>query len=383
MSKRYKTDYPGVFYREVKRIGKKGTEKVYYVVYKKNGKFFEEKAGRQYKDAMTPARAATIRGELIEGKRLSKKEIKARQEAIKAAEAGKWTVEQLWKEYKKQKPNLKGMHTYESLYNLHIEPYFAKKEPKDILPLDIQRVKNKLLKKDSPKKRSPQTVQHVLEQLRRLINFGVNNKLCQGIDFKIEMPMVDNIKTEDLTTEQLESLLRAIEEDGHPYAGPMMKMVLFSGMRRGELFRLKWRHINYERGFIDIVDPKPGPNQKIPLNNAVKGILESLEKTDSPYVFPGKNGGQRVNIAKQVNRIKKKAGLPKNFRPLHGLRHVFASNLASSGEVDLYVLQRLLTHKDAKMTARYAHLRDEALKKASNLAGDIINQTTEKNKDTA
>jgi integrase len=39
----------------------------------------------------------------------------------------------------------------------------------------------------------------------------------------------------------------------------------------------------------------------------------------------------------------------------------------------MYTLQKLLTHKDPKMTQRYAHLRDETLKKASNLAGEIIN----------
>lgn len=368
MSRRIKTSYPGVFYREAQRIGGKGTEKVFYIVFKKDGKVFEEKAGRQYQNDMTPARAATIRGERIEGKRLSRKEIKAKEAELKAVEADRWTIERLWQEYKKNKPHLKGMRTYESAYKLHIKPYFADKEPKDILPLDTHRVKNKLLKK-----RSPQTVQHVLEQLRRIINFGVNNKLCQGIDFKIEMPKVDNIKTEDLTSAQLGSLLKAIEKDDHPQAGPMMKMALFTGMRRSELFRLKWRHINYERGFIDIVDPKGGPDQKIPLNDAAKGILESLQKSNSPYLFPGRKGGQRTNIAKQVNKIKKDAGLPKDFRPLHGLRHVYASALASSGKVDLYVLQKLLTHKDSKMTQRYAHLRDEALKNASNLIGDIVN----------
>jgi len=235
--------------------------------------------------------------------------------------------------------------------------------------LDIQRVKNKLLKK-----RSPQTVQHVLELLRRIINFGVNNKLCQGIDFKIEMPKVDNIKTEDLTPEQLQNLLKAIDNDSHLHAGYMMKLALYTGMRRGELFRLKWQHIDYERGFIDIVDPKGGPDQKIPLNDAARELLESFQKSDSPFVFPGRNGGQRTNIRHQVNRIKLNAGLPEGFRPLHGLRHVYASMLASSGKVDMYTLQKLLTHKDPSMTQRYAHLRDGALKRAAGLAGDIIKQ---------
>jgi hypothetical protein len=46
--------------------------------------------------------------------------------------------------------------------------------------------------------------------------------------------------------------------------------------------------------------------------------------------------------------------------------------LASSGQVDLYTLQRLLTHKDSRMTQRYAHLRDETLKRASDVAAEII-----------
>jgi site-specific recombinase XerD len=81
-----------------------------------------------------------------------------------------------------------------------------------------------------------------------------------------------------------------------------------------------------------------------------------------------------MDITKQVNRIKEAAGIPKEFRALHGLRHVYASMPASSGQVDLYTLQKLLTHKSAVMTQRYTHLRDEALRRASELAGDLISQ---------
>ena len=45
----------------------------------------------------------------------------------------------------------------------------------------------------------------------------------------------------------------------------------------------------------------------------------------------------------------------------------------------MYTLQKLLTHKSPVMTQRYAHLRDETLKKASALAGDIINQAVKQN----
>ena len=68
----------------------------------------------------------------------------------------------------------------------------------------------------------------------------------------------------------------------------------------------------------------------------------------------------------------KQPGITKKFRPMHGLRHHFASALASSGKVDLYSLQKLLTHKTPSMTQRYAHLRDDALRRASDVASDLF-----------
>lgn len=368
--KRHKTKYPGVYFINGTAVGIKKTERIFYITYRKNGKQIHEKAGRQFQDDMTPARAATTRAAKVSGKQPSNKERRLAQKAEKEARANKWTVDRLWEEYKKQNPNLKGLRTYSSLYNLHIEPEFGSREPADILPLDVKRVSNRLLKI-----KSPQTVQHVLELLRRLINFGVNNKLCQGIDFKIDMPKVDNEKTEDLTPEQLQALLKAIDDSEHPQAGPIMKMALFTGMRRGEIFKLKWKDINLERGFINIKDPKGGPDQKIPLNDAARAHLDGRPKT-SGFVFPGRKGDQWKNIRKPVNAIKKAAELPADFRAIHGLRHVYASMLASSGKVDMYHLQRLLTHKDPKTTQRYAHLRNDTLKRASDLAGSIIEQAT-------
>jgi integrase len=46
--------------------------------------------------------------------------------------------------------------------------------------------------------------------------------------------------------------------------------------------------------------------------------------------------------------------------------------LASSGQVDMYTLQKLMTHKSADMTQRYAHLRDDALARAGQVVDDIF-----------
>jgi len=114
--------------------------------------------------------------------------------------------------------------------------------------------------------------------------------------------------------------------------------------------------LSYNCGFIKIADLKCGLDQEIPLNNAAPELLINLPKTKSEYVFPEKDGKQHVEIKQHVDCIKKKAELPKDFRPFHGLRHVQASMLESSGEIDMYTLQRLLTYKSQQMTQRYAYL---------------------------
>lgn len=365
--KRIKTEYPGVFYREGARIGNPGIERIYYIVFKKDEKILEEKVGRQYVDDMTAAKAARIRSDRIEGRRESRKEKRKAEKAAKLAEEGKWTLTKLWNEYAKQKTESKSLDIDRRRFKMHLEPKHGDKSPSELQQLDVDRLRINLMKV-----RSPQTVKHVLGLLKRLCNFGVKKQLCPGISFKIEMPRVDNQTTEDLTPGQLKSLLDAIGTSTDIQAAAFMKMAMFTGMRRGELMKLKWSDVDFDRGFILIRDPKGGKSQTIPLNDQARAVLENHpQKKD--HIFVRDCGLPFTNVInKRVRVIKEAAGLPDDFRPLHGLRHAYASMLASSGQVDMYTLQKLLTHKSPLMTQRYAHLRDETMKKASALAGRII-----------
>jgi integrase len=374
--KRHKTKYPGVCYIIGRHVVTGKPERIYYIDYRKDGKRIQEKAGRQAQDDMTPAKAAQLRGRRIDGVELSNTAKREGEEAAKKAEQGRWTIAKLWGEYQENKPHLKGIVTDKNRFENYIKPVFGEKEPHELAPLDVDRVRLKLLKK-----KAPGTVKNVLELLRRLINFGIKKNLSAGCGFIIEMPVVNNVKTEDLDPAQLKALLDSIDKSENIQAANMMRLALFTGLRRGEMFKLKWVDVNFNREYILLVDPKGGPDQRIPLNETARSLLKSHPKTGSEFVFPGRGGRQRVDIKHQVNAIKEDAGLPKNFRALHGLRHVYASMLASSGKVDLYTLQKLLTHKSPQMTQRYAHLRDDALKQASNLAGSLIDEVINGNEE--
>ena len=368
--KRQKTGKPGVFYRTGKRIGSPGEEKIYYVVFKKNGKVIEEKVGRQYADQMTPAQAARIRSDYIEGRRKTTREKKLEEDS-------RFPIDRLWKEYSKQRTQNANFNKDKNRYEKYVKPHFGKNEVHEIDPLSVDRVRLKYLKTHSP-----QTTKHIIALLKRLINFGVKKALCPPLSFAIEMPKVDNIKDDALSEDQLKALLKAIEEDEHPHAGNIMLLALFTGMRRGSLFNLKWDDIDFKRGFITLRDPKSGKDDIIPLNDQARAVLKSHKKTVSPYVFPGRGGKKRTNAQKSINKIKEAAGLPKETRPLHSLRHTFASLAVSSGEIDLYTLQRLTTHKTFAMLQRYAHLADKRVKQGGNAAGNAIARAMKGNDDS-
>jgi integrase len=360
------TKYPGVYYMEGQ--GARGKiEKIYYIVYRRQGKLIEEKAGRERQDDMTPARAAGIRAKRIDGKERSNVDKRRAEEETKQR-GNPWTISKLWEEYEKTKGRYKSSLSDKYRFKNYLKNTVGNKEPHQLVPFDIDRLQRRDLKD-----RSPQTTKHVFALLLRLIHFGRRRGLCQPLTFSITMPRVNNLKTEDLTRAQLKALIKVLGESPDIMTANIMRMAMYTGMRRGELFKLQWQDIDFERGFITIRQPKGGKDIAIPLNSAVREVLEKHPKTNGqPFVFYRKNGLPFTEITKEARRIANAAGIPQDFRPLHGLRHHYASALASSGKVDLYVLQRLLTHKNPQMTQRYSHLRDQALRQASDLAGELF-----------
>lgn len=350
------------------------TDRVFYLRYRTGGRQIEEKAGYS-RQGMTAAKANHIRAARINGDQSNKQRRQAL-EAAKAAEAGRWTFDRLWNEYQATR-KIKGIRTDRNRYENHIQPVFGNKTPAEVAPLGVDRLRLKLLKT-----KSPATVFNVLELVRRLSNFGVKKKLCPGLAFTVEMPTKDNEKTEVLTPGQLNSLWEVFERRATEPAALIMKLALLTGMRRGEILALRWQDVDLTAGFVFLAEPKGGKSVKLPLSPAAVETLTQCPKHEtSDLVFPGKRGQKKTCIRRAVNRIKAEAGLPANFRAMHGLRHVFASLLVENG-IDLYQVQKLLTHKSAAMTQRYSHLKDQALKDAASTAAAVCSGDLTKIKKT-
>ena len=61
--------------------------------------------------------------------------------------------------------------------------------------------------------------------------------------------------TERLTKKQMSSLIEALNDET-PQVRNLWMLAIFTGMRKSELFRLKWEHIKWEKGHVEIVQPK-------------------------------------------------------------------------------------------------------------------------------
>ena len=224
---------------------------------------------------------------------------------------------------------------------------------------------------------APATKKQVLVLIKRVYNWAIKHDLYHGQNpaSKVEAPKVNNQITENLSSEELDRLLGVINNWANRLGALVVKFALYTGFRLNEVVGLKWQDVDIDKHFVRLSDPKGNP-VTLPVCNEALNILSEADKIrpvpECAWVFPNNKGQRRVSFGKIWSRIRKTSNIPKGFR-FHGLRHNFASHMASSGEVDLYTLQKLLNHQTPEMTQRYAHLLDEALIRGANVADKVFN----------
>ena len=162
-----------------------------------------------------------------------------------------------------------------------------------------------------------------------------------------------------------------------PDLRPLVIVALRTGLRRGELFQLKWSHVDLRAGLLTVSgeESKSGKARTVPLDPVVQGMLETLPLPREKYVFPGRNGQRRTTVQKSWDRACRRAGIQtvaysetgraEIWPGLHDLRRTFATELAAN-RVDGFALQRIMGHASIKTTERYVLPTDETLRAAIN-----------------
>jgi len=182
-----------------------------------------------------------------------------------------------------------------------------------------------------------------------------------------------------LNREELGRFWKVLECYPNHFASIILKILLLTGSRKGEVLKATWDQFDLERG----VWTKPAhltkqkKREHLPLSEQVLKILYNLKKNNKnnvSYLFPGKTGEKPIRDIKDFwEKTIKEANL-ENVR-IHDLRHTHASHLVSSG-LSLSIVGKLLGHTQASTTQRYAHLADEPLRQAAELFGNKVEEFT-------
>jgi len=147
---------------------------------------------------------------------------------------------------------------------------------------------------------------------------------------------------------------------------PIVLLAVNTGMRRGELWKLRWGDVDLKGGGLTIrgENSKAGQSRHIPLNTTARKVLKTIRGDATP--LPNVPVFSAAEFKSAWTRVLRDAEIER-FR-FHDLRHTFASKLVQAG-TDLAVVRELMGHADISMTLRYAHLANRQLTAAVNRIG--------------
>ena len=155
-----------------------------------------------------------------------------------------------------------------------------------------------------------------------------------------------------------------------PYVTAMIRLLVLTGARHGEILSLRWNEVNFERSCLELEDSKTGEKEIFLPPAALQILSEIKHGPDNPYVIVGKKPGTHMVNEKGAWQIIRSEANLDDVR-LHDLRHSFASVGVRAG-MSLPIIGALLGHRETATTARYAHLSDDPRRLAANAIGQEI-----------
>ena len=223
---------------------------------------------------------------------------------------------------------------------------------------------------DTFSRTAPGNANNALRILRQILNFAV---ACGHIDANPTRGIRQNRRpalTRFLSREEIARLHEVLDEEAgrgerFRHQADIVRLLLLTGCRRGEIMRLRWSEVQEDR--LVLSDSKTGP-RTVPLGSRARAILDRQPRGGSPFVFPSPLDPARprdIHLPLWYG-VRRKAGI-EDVR-LHDLRHTFASHAVMNG-VPVPVVSRMLGHSNVQMTMRYAHLADRDIEAAAERVG--------------
>jgi integrase len=215
----------------------------------------------------------------------------------------------------------------------------------------------------------------VVSLLSKMFNLAIRwgmreTNPCRGIERNRE-----HGRRRYMTPDELARIVEAIAKFPDKNIADALRLLLLTGARRNEVLTMKWADVDLTAGTWSKppASTKQNAPHSVPLSAPARALLADRlgHRADGqPYVFPG-NGSKKhlVNVWHAWVRLCRAAAV-RDLR-LHDLRHSYASQLVSAGH-SLTLIGQLLGHSQLQTTARYAHLFDDPLRKATEQVGAII-----------
>lgn len=229
--------------------------------------------------------------------------------------------------------------------------------------------------------RSKATINHYFTLLKTFFNYAIKKKLCSGENPVNEIrPYAVDQKRREYSPEELERILEAaerVEKEARKnayvqkYAKRIVLLLLYTGMRTGELLSLKWENVKDDKIVFKRTETKQKREKVIPLTDGIKRILESLrdKRRKDGYVIPlrsGAKGRGATWMTDTMKKIREYSGI-RDFI-FHNIRHTASTIMVSEAlgkGVGLADLQKILGHSSLETTLKYyVHPDFKRMKKA-------------------
>ena len=250
-------------------------------------------------------------------------------------------------------------------YCNHILPWFEGRPIADITAHDVQRWFASLHNTPVSADRSAPILSVIMRQAEVYGYRPEGTNPCAGIKRYRRQGRQRFLSTAEIR--RLGEVLSA-HEVNHPQATTIIRLLLLTGCRKGEIVTLKWRF--YREGNLFLPDSKVGP-RTVWLSSAARTILDDVPRKSS-WVFPSTRTN-RCMTAVAVDQLWYRARAEADLHDvrIHDLRHTYASIAMAQGETVL-TIGRLLGHRDPETTLKYTHLSDAMVREAVNTIGAVL-----------